>query len=667
LPAFVLFVGLCVGGSLTVLAGCQADGPRRHGIRNLHITDVGGYVEFVARDRRRSQESKTDTADARYEETIFEESVKLEFDGYVYHPNFLEFALGGLFGLVQHDYEDKFGDRLRTSQDDGTITEFDMRADFLQKKSYPGSVFARRYRSLEPRPFQPSLEVTTTNYGLVWQYADEKTPTNFQFTHTDVELDPQTDFEEKGRQKNTLLRFETSYHFSTANVLSFVYDFRSIEEEPFDLSYDTNEATISHRWNFGGGHRHRLDSELNYYNQHGTFDIERTRWRELLRFEHSEALRSWLLFEVLDRTQGSLSGVAPIEERSYSLSGTIEHRWYDSLITQLGAYGQRQEFGSGLDINRCGLTADFDYRKMNRWGVLRAGYQFRAQRENRDGGMQQAEVLDERHTFNDPEPIVLSNPNVDVGSIQMTAEDRITFYTIGRDYTIDTIGDRVEIYRVPTGRILNGQVVLVDYTFDIGGNYDLDTINHLFSIRQDYDFGLSPYYRLRHQNQILSPKRATGVTPDDITGHIVGVEFRRGVLDFSVEFEDYDSTVNPFVAVRLDAGYTGRFGGGATGILKAKWSDVSRLEPNERDTRYFSLEGRYRHPITRRFTVEGSVLYHNEDDSLTGRDEGVDVDLSLEWFIRDTEMRVTYEYGQYDDRYADSDYAVLFVQVRRKF
>jgi hypothetical protein len=160
---------------------------------------------------------------------------------------------------------------------------------------------------------------------------------------------------------------------------------------------------------------------------------------------------------------------------------------------------------------------------------------------------------------------------------------------------------------------------------------------------------------------------ARGVTPDDITAHIVGVEFRRWSLRLAAEYEDHDSTITPFEAVRLTADYTHRFKFGATGNVKARWSDVSYKPPVERDTRFFTIEGRYRHPIIRGLTVEGAVLYRNEEDSLSGPDEGVDVDLSLEWLIRETELRVTYEFGQFEDDFAKNDYSTLFVQVRRRF
>jgi hypothetical protein len=656
---------LAVGGG-ALLAGCQAQGARRQ-TEAVKLTDIGGHMEFVTRQREQNQESKVGAGDSHYQESIFEEDVKLEADGFVYHPNLMEFTLAGLFGLLQHDYQETVDGRERHSADDGTVAEFDLNGNFFRRKSYPGNIFARRREDLEPRPFLSSLKTTTTSFGLNWQYVSDKTPTSFQFNHTDVKLDPLNKQEAPGEQKNTSARFETAYRFSDHNVLSFVYDHESVDEKPFALKYDSDEATLTHLLNFGEHHRHRLESELNYFDQRGSFAIERKRWRELLRLEHTDTLRSWYRFELMDRTQGQQAGVPPINEKSYYLSGTLEHELFESLVSQFFVYGQRQKFESGLDIDHLGAQASFDYRKTNAWGVLLADYRARIQREKRTGLGFAVAIDDEQHVFKDPEPIVLQNTNINTGSIFITAEDRLTIYHVGRDYNVFVRGDQVEIERVPTGHILDGQTVLIDYTFTVGGNFTLDTLGQDFSIRENFKFGLSPYYRLMWQDQTITPETATGALADDITAHLVGVEYLWRDLHLSAEYEDHDSTITPFKATRLTGEYTHRFKMGSTGTVKARWTDMHYQPPDPRDNTFFTLEGRYRHPLTEHLTVEGAVLYRTEKDSLSGNDKGVDVDLSLEWYIRQTEVRVTYELGKFEDDFAKNDYNTLYVQIKRRF
>ncbi len=653
--------------SLTCLAGCQAPRSSQRDFRTIRVTDLDGYVEFVARQREHRQKSKLRAEKSRFEETIIEERLSLETEGYVYHPNLFEFALSGLFGLLQYDYESLFGGRTQSDSDAGTVMEFNLDGQFLKKKSYPAWIHARRYRTLEPRPFQSTLETTTTNYGLAWRYVSEKTPTSIRFDYTDVGLDPLGDLEEDSRRTDTDYRFDTAYRFDNHNILSLEYGHESHAEQPRRLDYDADEVTLRHHWDFGRGNRNRLESDLNYRDQRGTLGLERLRWRETLRLVHSDALRSRYQLEALDRTLGSLADIPDIQERSFYLSASVEHRLYESLVSQLTGFVQTQSFDSGIEIDRVGALLSFNYRKKNRWGILLGDYTFRLVREDREGPSQANERLDEEHAFRDPEAVTLTNPRINIGSIVITAEDRVTVYRESRDYTVHTVGDRIEIRRVPTGRIADGQTVLVGYVFEFGRTFKLDTINQRFSLRQRFGLGLSPYYELRRQVQDISPEGGSGITPEDITAHTFGLEFRRGPLALLAEYETQDSTITPFDAVRLSADYNRRFRFGATAGLAARWTDIDYEPPNERKITLFTLEGRYRHPITNRLAVEGTVLYRNEKDSLSRNNEGIDLDLSVEWFIRRTEIRVTYEYSDFEDDFARNRTSRLYIQARRRF
>ena len=640
---------------------------RPRGVRALGVTDIQGYLEFTTERRKEQQESKDGIGNTVSRETTFQESIQLEADGFFYHPNLLEFTAAGLFGLLQHEYEELAPGFGQSGRDTGPVIEYDVTANILQHKPYPGMIFARREEGLEPRLFRSSVDTTIKEYGVHWQYLSERIPTRIQFTDTDIFLDPLETDEENTERTDRNLRFETAYVFSEHNKLELLYEREKVRERPNVFDYDTDEVTLAHRWEFGRDYRQRLDSELNYYRQVGSFDIERLRWRENLWLEHSDTLRSYYRFEALDRTRGSLVGLPTTEERSYSASGTLEHRLYDSLVSQLSGFGHFQDFDTGARVNRYGVDASFDYRKTNPWGTLHATYRASYERESRSGGNVYGEARDEQHTFRDPSPVTLTNPTIQTGSIVITALDRITYYQLGRDYRIYDRGDRIEIERVLTGRIADGETVLIDYVFNIGGDFDLDTITQNLVIRQDFDFGFSPYYRLRWQNQALSPREAAGAIPEDITAHTLGAEFRLGNFKLGGEYEHHDSTINPFEALRFNGGYSRRFASGVEASLRAGWSEISYGYPRDRDTRYVSIEGRYRHPLARGLTFEGAAIYRDGRDTLNGPNRGLDLDLSLEWLIRQTELRVTYEFGRIDDDFARNESSAIFVQLRRRF
>ncbi|MHC4697077.1 MAG: hypothetical protein ACYTFA_10070 [Planctomycetota bacterium] len=651
------------------LTGCRAQPTKSYGIRPAEITNVGGHVDFIVRSQERELRSKTSASKTRSEETIFEESVTLETEGYLLHPNIIDLALAGTFGLVQEDFRDEVDGRKRETSDDGDLYEFDVHAQFLKKRTYPTSVFAKRRRGIVPRPFLPRLETTTTSYGLTWQYVNKKNPVSLQFSHVDARLSPllvsgQPD--DEGRQKNTEFRLEASHHFSDHNVLTLNYEYESFEEQPFDFNYDSDEITLTHRLKFGAKQQHRVRSEFNYLDQRGTIDIERFRWREDLWLKHSDTLQSQFQFEALDRTRGNRSSDVPnIEERSIYLSGLLRHQLFQSQTTQFRLFVRKQEFEPDLEVTRWGGHAGINYRKMNRWGVLNANYTFRVERDDFKGSSRTTEVIDDVHTFQDPEPATLSNRNVNVGSITVRAEDRVTFYQRGLDFSLQTIGNTTEIHRIPTGRIADGETVLIDYIFNAGGTYTLDTVAHNLAIQQDFEFGLTPYFRYEWQDQSISPSDATGAIVEDITGYLAGVEYRKRSLRLFAEYEDHDSTINPFVGTRLGGSYTHRFKFGAETSLHTRWTDISHGEPNDRDIKLFTLEGRYRHAITPSLTVEGSVLYRNGEDSASRDTEGVDVSLSLEWFVRETKIRVSFERNEFEDEFSENDSSALFVHVRR--
>jgi hypothetical protein len=227
------------------------------------------------------------------------------------------------------------------------------------------------------------------------------------------------------------------------------------------------------------------------------------------------------------------------------------------------------------------------------------------------------------------------------------------------------VGNLVELERVATGRIADGETVLVDYLFTLGGTFELDTLSHHAGIRQNFEFGLTPYYRFEWQDQSVSPAGATGAIAEDITTHVLGVEYQRASLRLFAEHEDRDSTINPFASSRLGASYTHRFKTGAEMSFHARWTDTTFDPPNRRDVQLLTVEGRQRFPITANLTVEGSLLYRDGEDSLSGDTEGVDVSLLVEWLVRQMKIRMSLEHSEYEDRYAWNESSALFVHVRR--
>ncbi len=647
--------------------GCRTPPAQTNAIKPIALHNIRTELEITARQRSNQRDSKLATGDEEYDESIFQQRLRLKADGYVYHPNLLDFSLAMVAGLQQSEFHQDRGGMIQNSAQNDTLEEFDVRASLFKNKDFPITLHGVRSRTFDPRPFRGSLETQTSSFDFTWQYVDPKTPTLFQLSRTNVDFNPFLRAGERpGSRRNSVARFETGYHFSEHNILSLRVSREQLEETPITIQYDTDRANLSHRIDFGVDKQHRFESTLRGYRQRGTFDIERIDWRETLRMKHTDRLRSSFVFEFIDRTQGDLFGAKPVQERSYLISSDLEHRLYDSLVSRSSGRAQRQEFGSGLEIERQTVGAFFDYQKKNPWGVLRSDFSVRLERQQRTGGDQVIAVIDESHTLRDPEPIIISDSNINQRTVTIIREDRTETYARGRDYRVMDFGNRIEIERVPTGRIRDDETVLVSYQVTLAGNFDLDTVQQRFGIRQEFDFGLNLYYRFYRQNQTISPLLASGVTVENITAQTLGGEYRKGTLHLFAEIEDHESTISPFESLRFGGEYTRQIGP-ATASISALWSDIQFRDRAARDVTLWTIDGRYRHPITRRFNIEAGVAYRNEQDTVGGDNEGIDFDLSADWSFRTTKIKLTYEYSLFENVFANDQSQAILVELVRRF
>lgn len=172
------------------LGGCQSGHRRRSRVQPIALRDV--RVEFEARSRFRqdNRDSKRARGDEDFRETIFQQRLRVEAEGSVYHPNLLDFSMALVGGLQQSEFHESLDGARRGSTADDTLDEFDVRATLFQNKDFPASVHAVRSRTFDPRPFRSSLETTTTSFDFTWQYVNPKTPTLFQFSDTNIDFDP---------------------------------------------------------------------------------------------------------------------------------------------------------------------------------------------------------------------------------------------------------------------------------------------------------------------------------------------------------------------------------------------------------------------------------------------------------------------------------------------
>ncbi len=184
----LLLVGLAAAGRP---AAGQAALAAPEEVRPLRFDGgLHGYLEFVAQLRSEKQTSKTGSSNQEWNERIFQEAVRLDTAGSVYHPNLMEFTLGGLFGVQEDSFDGNLGGAPQSGGETGPLFEYDFVGTFFKRKPFPGTIFAHRAQGIEPRAFQSSVETVTNTYGVNWLYLSPKMPTRLTFEYTDVLLHP---------------------------------------------------------------------------------------------------------------------------------------------------------------------------------------------------------------------------------------------------------------------------------------------------------------------------------------------------------------------------------------------------------------------------------------------------------------------------------------------
>ena len=659
LPLLLLATAAC-------LSGCRNAGPQEDQGGGVGILRTEGYIELDARVRTETREHKDGSEDDHDNQMIIREGIYMETTGYIYHPYFIEVTAAGLFRLVQSEFDSSYNGLAMKSSESGTTQAWDVSAEIFKKKDFPTRIFTRRSEELLPRPFMTSEYSTITESGLVWNYLSEKVPTRLQLNFRDTEFTPVGSEAEYRRKQEDELRFETGYNFSEDNKLSLEYEHESVQEDPYDIAFDVDDLRLTHELKMGEERQNRLRSELGQYTQSGTIELERTQWREQLNLQLTDNFLSSYLLDVTKRSQGGGSGRYS-DETSYNLDTTHEHTLYESLVTEFGTSFGSQQYADGGSVDRTGVRASLDYRKRNPWGELAINYGIDRQESVRSGFDQVIPILDLALTFNDPEPITLFETNVIVDSIFITDQTGLSIYRQNLDYSIFSFANRVEIHRIVTGNITNGETVLLDYEYNSFGDSTFTTLYQRLGIRQNFSFGLSPYYRLVWQDQTVEDDPSGSIIPEDITAHVYGLEYIDGTFRAMVEYEDHNSSISPFTSLQLASSYSHRFRYGGSGSVSARWLDMTWTAPVDRARTLLQFETGYRHPVARNLFVEGKFQYIDDQDTLTGGDTGIDLDLSLEWLIRSTELRISYEIGRFENDFTVTNRSMLYAQLKRRF
>ncbi|MDH3282205.1 MAG: hypothetical protein OEQ18_13900, partial [Gammaproteobacteria bacterium] len=219
-----------------------------------------------------------------------------------------------------------------------------------------------------------------------------------------------------------------------------------------------------------------------------------------LRWTHSPKLESFYRYTLQDTDQEldeatSQTGVAGLTFwPSEALSGSADVHAEDQDTSQ-------------FDRQRYGTRGSANYRIPVEWGTLQLGAGMSYDLEDQEALARQANVFGERIVLSAITLVPLANESVVAASVAVSNLTRTQIFVEGFDYELVVIGARTEIRRLAAGNIVDGQTLLVDYAFEVGGTFSFASFN------QNYQANLSlfRYYNLYVRYRDLDQDLRSGV------------------------------------------------------------------------------------------------------------------------------------------------------------
>lgn len=629
-----------------------------------------GELEFLWRQRAESREVDGDSDDL--DETHLEQTITVETQGHIYHPNLVELNLSGTFGLTQTWLDSE----TESSFNPGYVNEYDLNALILRKEVAPVTLYTRRTQDLLNREFGPTLDYVFTQTGAIWDIRSKTVPTRLEIyrsnqTQSGIADSDGTSAEDFDLTQN-VFTWHSEYRPKETHVLTWDYTVSQVSENTPnfpDNDYWLNDAGLSYSIDFGIENRSNFLSSLTVYDQTGDFPIFRARWLEELRLYHSEAFQTRYQFSYDRQSFTSLAEDTLDQDRLRGVTG-FTHRLYESLETRgnLGAEkvdrsddsGSTEYFG---DLN-------FDYNKKVPFGRLNLFLTLAYDWQDNQQQVSPTPFVDVPRQFSDPAPIILIGNGIDPNSIRITDPSGIVLFRPGDDYTLTSFSDRVEINRVVGGRIPNGQAVLIDYLLVPQAANTSTTTYYAFGGRYDIELGreavLSLYARYARQDQDIDTDNPASFTPNSFTDIIYGFDYRWRGLRLGIERENRDATISPFDATRYVLTYDHRFSRDLTVNFNTTFTQIDYPdEDNHADL--LAVSGSVQYRFTRDLYLSASVVWRDEDDDLRGPTRGLEEQIEFNWRRRQTTVYGLLRNANLETDFQDNSFLLAEIGIRREF
>lgn len=546
---------LCAYGAglLAFLAcpACQAEE-----IAPFRLTGIDGHVgvEYLRDELSTSQTGAIVTSSpSNQTQSNLREEIFVMSHSYVYHPGFLTLDIGG-GPILQDAGIDINGDRMSSGD---TLYNFTGRATFLRDKPVRGSLF---YDHLNPTVTVAPGEIMSqesSRYGLDFSLSGPGVP----FPLTLGWLHTQTEGSGSGRiVDDTLKQLNLNINHSFGALGSTSLQYQATDQTsrsgslslPIQASTSTSQGlNVNTRLQFGSAQQYDLTNNVSlnrreYTLSHGALpDNGDFAFLLDLRARPSRRLSLFGTYQQNRSDQGNTTLV------TQTLSGGLSHLPLPDLEANLDIRLERSDADQYAFTSRA-LEGSLHYKRPLFMGNLQMSYGVRHDRRDQQASNPLVNIIDERIILTGTTQVSLSRPHVVSGTVVVSNLTQTQTFIENLDYLVIVVGTETRIQRLSSGGILDGEDVLVDYTYDIGGSYGSTQLDQTLSLNWNISRHFDTYLRLFD----ASPEITSGISTfplNSVRSTLLGM---RGEVPLSIgvpvsvggsyEWEHRRETISPF-------------------------------------------------------------------------------------------------------------------------
>ncbi len=487
------------------------------------------------------------------DETIVGPELRLGASGSIYHRRFLTFDLEGAVRLNRVDVS---ATGAPGSNETISFEDYRFHARLFPERRVGMQAFATRENAWTTSPFRRSYRLRTRAEGGSIGLRSRVIPVTISAERRRSDDDY---FDTTRHIEQDQARVSVVHKAGPSRTDAFV----SWRDYSIDLpaqSYETVLSWFDHSLRLGT--RGEVRSQVRWFNQYGTIGRRDFGASSQTQLNLTRTLCARAAYRYNDRTATHVEGIVTPDEITQSHHGEAEvsHVLWGSLHSVLGAwFDDETTFDRGAGrattgtLDRWWVEPELRYTRHTARGQLALEYGEFFGHEERTSTLQTRSVQNEEHVLRDGQEPQLDNPRVDVTTIVVTDETGFVVYQEGVDYLVQQIGPWVQIFRVASGSIADGQTILVDYRYTFSPNVAFDSRRTVFGAQVDVPQGVCVRYRFDRIRDTFE-SGDPGAILDDQTRHIASVSVRRGIGRASAEWESNRLVGQTFRARRLTAG-----------------------------------------------------------------------------------------------------------------